>query len=180
MESENTPGTSSASIIHVDPESETFPFVSSYNTQDITDGLKLCCENLRSLNICEEKPSDNISNKAKLLGEKMTEVIIELLEDFDFYEDYEVLLPNEVTDDKSAEVETSDASSPEKSEISSKTTSSSTSVLSVSDNEEFEQPPSKISKTYVPLTTKIKIVNLAREHPKWSLKTLQKMGGSLF
>jgi len=97
-----------------------------------------------------------LETKQNFLEKKITEIIMELLQDF--YENYGV-----ITEPKSQTTKlqkSSDASSPEKSEISSKTTSSSTSALS--DNKEFEQPPSKIGKNYVPLETKIKIVNLAR------------------
>lgn len=41
------------------------------------------------------------------------------------------------------------------------------------------EPQSKKSKFQtIPLLTKIRICNLAREHPKWSLKTLQNNGAS--
>jgi hypothetical protein len=174
------PGTSSASIGHVDREYENFPFMSSYLKQDITDGLKICCNVLHSLKICEEKPNEVvISKKAKLLGKKMAEVIIELLEHFDFHDDYDLFLPNEIIPDKTAEKESKicETASPDISEISS-ICSSNASISLSSDNEEYEKTQCKRNKTYIPLETKIKIVNLAREHPRWSLKTLQNMGGS--
>ncbi|GFW40918.1 HTH CENPB-type domain-containing protein [Trichonephila clavipes] len=41
-----------------------------------------------------------------------------------------------------------------------------------------DEKRSKIDTDDIPLDYKIKVVNLAKEHPKWSLKNLQKKGGS--
>lgn len=56
----------------------------------------------------------------------------------------------------------------------------STSTSIEDSGEEFQPVPSKKLKTgdYVPLETKIKIVNMTRQHPKWSLQTIHKHGGT--
>ncbi|GFT34769.1 hypothetical protein TNCV_618111 [Trichonephila clavipes] len=41
-----------------------------------------------------------------------------------------------------------------------------------------DEKRSKIDTDDIPLDYKIKVVNFAKEHPKWSLKNLQKKGGS--
>ncbi|XP_071639392.1 uncharacterized protein [Temnothorax longispinosus] len=59
----------------------------------------------------------------------------------------------------------------------------STSTSVEDSGEEFKPVLSKRLRTadyadYVPLETKIKIVNMTKQHPKWSLKTIHKHGGS--
>lgn len=52
------------------------------------------------------------------------------------------------------------------------------SEISSSQHSDYEPEPKKSKFQAIPLTTKIKIYNLAREHPTWSLKTLQNNGAA--
>lgn len=71
--------------------------------------------------------------------------------------------------------QTSSSSSPEKVSVTGLNTST---LQSTEDSgEEFELVLSKKLKTdYISLDTKIKILNMVREHPNWSLKTIQNRG----
>jgi len=44
--------------------------------------------------------------------------------------------------------------------------------------DDFEPLCKEQKSDYIPLETKIKILNTVREHPKWSLKTIQNCRGS--
>jgi len=82
------PSTSKATI-DSDIGQEDLPFMTSYVKQDIRDGLKVCCEMLESLKIAEGSPNEVVTSiKAKLLGKEMAEAIIEVLKDFNFYDDH--------------------------------------------------------------------------------------------
>ncbi|KMQ88678.1 pogo transposable element with krab domain [Lasius niger] len=155
-------------------------FMASYVKQDVTDALKVCANTLESLKICEGTPSDVITNnKVILLGKTMAEACIDVMKDFDFYEDYHLFLPEEeVSSDKSEEPIICD-SSPEEEDTSN---TCSFSTLASSQPESDYEPESKKQKImdYIPLKTKIKIVNMVRGHPKWSLKTIHERGGRAF
>lgn len=43
--------------------------------------------------------------------------------------------------------------------------------------EKYEPVAKKLKTDYILLDTKLKILNMVREHPKWSLKTIQRHGG---
>lgn len=147
-------------------EEDDLPFMTSYIKQDITDGLKICANTLESLKICEGTPNVIISNKAILLGKKMAEACIDVMKDFDFYEDHDLFLPEEDVSADELEEPAPCNSSPEKADTSS-TYSSSPSVFSQAESDcEPENKKHKIV-DFVPLETKIKIVNMIREHPKW-------------
>jgi len=172
------PSTSKATI-DSDIGQEDLPFMTSYIKQDIRDGLKVCCEMLESLKIAEGSPNEVVTSiKAKLLGEKMAEAIIEVLKDFNFYDDHALFLPEEEILEglEEEEEEPRIDSSPEKTVSST----SSTSFTSQSESEKEYEPQCKERKiaSYMPLETKIKIVNMVREHPKWSIQTIHKRGGS--
>ncbi|XP_067214157.1 uncharacterized protein [Linepithema humile] len=178
VENENTifqPSTSGATI-DLDIGQEDFPFMASYIKQDITDGLKVCCEMLESLKIAEGFPSEVITSiKAKLLGEKMTKAIIEVLKDFDFYDDHALFLPEEeILEELEEEKSPRTDSSPEKADSS--TYSSSTSIPSQSESEkEYElQCKKRMIAGYIPLETKIKILNMRKSDLKrWRAKIEQ-------
>lgn len=171
------PSTSGATILDSDIGQEDLSFMTSYIKQDITDGLKVCCEMLESLKIVEGSPSEVVSLKAKLLGKKMTKAIIEVLKDFNFYDDYAIFLPKEeiLQDHEEEEKPRIDLLSEKTS-----TCSSSTSIASQSESETEYEPQCKQRKSagYIPLETKIKILNMVKEHPKWSIKTIHQRGGS--
>ncbi|XP_032686674.1 uncharacterized protein LOC116851418 isoform X2 [Odontomachus brunneus] len=151
----------SGATIDSDIGQEDLTFMVSYIKQDITDGLKVCCEMLESLKIAEGSPNEVVTSlKAKLLGKKMTEVIIEVLKDFDFYDDYALFFPEEETlQEHEKEEEPRTDSSPEK---TVSTCSSSTSIASQSESEKEYEPQCKERKIadYIPLEKKIKILNM--------------------
>lgn len=149
-------------------------FLECYVKQDITDALKVCRDQLESLMVCEGNPSPLVSMKAKLMGAKMAEIIIDMLKEFDFHEEFHSFLPEEeCLPDLQCEPMQTYESSPEKSVSEC---SSSTSLTSKSESD-YEPPNKKMLTSYVSLESKIKIANIAREHPKWSLKTIQSRGG---
>jgi len=157
-----------------------YAFMHSYEQQDIRDGLHVCLQILEKMQIIKGSASESISHKAITLGERFAIVIIETLKEWDFNEEEELFLPEEdipgedVTGEQS---HASSSSSPEKTSVVSLTTSS-TSQTTDHSEDDFEPLCKKQKSDYIPLETKIKILNMVREHPKWSLKTVQKHGGS--
>lgn len=117
-----------------------------------------------------------MSCKASALGERFARAIIEILQEWDFNEEEELFLPQENIPEEEIIEATSRSSSPEKSVVSFISTS--TSQSTADSGEEFEPACKKLKSDYISLDTKIKILNMVREHPNWSLKTIQKHGGS--
>ena len=149
-----------------------YAFLASYDKDDIANSLKICCGILESLNIITGPAKEPVSEKSIAIGEKMAKAIIEVLKEMDFHEQEELFFCNE-------DIPGEDKENIVPGAVSSASSASSTS----SDNEidmdvEYEPDSKAIKSDYIPLDTKIKIVNLVREHPKWSLKTIRRNGGS--
>lgn len=146
----------------------------SYEQQDITDGLQVCNQILERLQIIKGPASKSFSSKALALGERFATVLIETLKEWEFYEE-ELFLPGENIPEKDVKVvEQTTSSSPSPEKISA-TTSSTSSSQNIEESEDDFEPASKKSKAdYISLHTKIKILNMTRQHPKWSLQTIQK------
>ncbi|XP_076670275.1 uncharacterized protein LOC143369784 [Andrena cerasifolii] len=94
----------------------------------------------------------------------MTKCIIDMLLEYQIEEDDELLLPEEsVSEEEDVESTTS-------------LSNFSSSSESLDEYRPEEKKPRKDE--FIPIETKIKIVNLAKKHPTWSLKSLQRWGGS--
>lgn len=99
-------------------------------------------------------------------------MLIETLKEWEFYEE-ELFLPGENIPEKDVKVveqTTSSSPSPATTAKISATTSSTSSSQNIEESEDDFEPASKKSKAdYISLDTKIKILNMTRQHPKWSL-----------
>lgn len=145
----------------------------SYEQQDIADGLQVCNQILERLQIIKGPASKSFSSKALALGERFATVLIETLKEWEFYEE-ELFLPEENIPEEDVKVEQTTSSFPSPEKISA-TTSSTSTLQNTEESEDDFEPASKKSKAdYISLDTKIKILNMARQHPKWSLQTIQK------
>ncbi|KAG8236316.1 hypothetical protein J437_LFUL015943 [Ladona fulva] len=114
------------------------------------------------MDVIENQTDVSISMIAQLIGERAVKSFIEILEDNIFFDDEELFL-----EDEHEEAELG-INSEEESEYSSRS-----SLQGTSDS--YEPSPKSRKYSHVPLEVKIKVVNLAREHLKWSLATLQSM-----
>ncbi|KAI4480975.1 hypothetical protein M0802_014086 [Mischocyttarus mexicanus] len=104
--------------------------------------------------VSTEKLSTITANMKKI-GEKIYQLIVEMKSDYTFVSDEELIhVGEEDEENEFNEVE----------EINSV--------------EENYEPPEKSRKNYeiVPFETKLKVVTLARQNPKWKLKTLKNKG----
>lgn len=110
---------------------------------------KLLLEN----DLVAQESSGRISNEAKQIGENIFESTVDILGDKTFVETEELFLQDDenVTGCESEEEQ--------------------------DDDSDIYVPPEKEQVAeYIPLEYKIKVVNIAKEHPKWSLQNLQKKG----
>jgi len=97
-----------------------------------------------------QESSGTLSHKAIQIGEEMYASIVEMLSSKVFVDTEELIMAESNNKDQFEEVQEDDYS-----------------------DEYMLQQETKVT-DYIPLEYKIKIVNMAKEHPKWSLKTLQK------
>lgn len=72
-------------------------------------------------------------------------------------------------------IEELQASSSSSEKVSTISLSTSTSQNREESGEEYKPTCKKTKSDYISLDTKIKILNMVREHPNWSLKTIKKM-----
>ncbi|KAK4887509.1 hypothetical protein RN001_003780 [Aquatica leii] len=77
-------------------EEDKLSFMSLYVKQDVTNTLKVCASKLESLKNCERTSSTTVSSKEIMLGERMTEAIIDILQNFEFNEEDQLFLQDEV------------------------------------------------------------------------------------
>lgn len=128
---------------------------------------------MERLQIIKGPLSKSFSSKALALGERFATVLIETLKEWEFYE--ELFLPGENIPEKDVKVvEQTTSSSPSPEKISATTSSTSSSQNTEESEDDFEPASKKSKADYVSLDTKIKILNMARQHPKWNLQTIQK------
>jgi hypothetical protein len=120
------------------------------------------------MNVIQDPSNLEVSRRARLIGEKAVSNFMEILEENTFVEDEELFLENE-------DVEADFVS---ESECEEESTESSTPPLQ-SAGECYEPSPKSPKFVRVSLETKIKVVNHSKEHPNWSLATLQKRGSNL-
>ncbi|XP_071574627.1 uncharacterized protein [Temnothorax nylanderi] len=99
--------------------------------------------------------SSSISQEAMLIGEELYHGAVEMLGEKQLITDEELILLHEI-DEENVFHEVDDVDE---------------------DDEDFvvEEEKKKVAK-YIDLDYKIKVVNIAKQHPKWNLKTLQKKG----
>lgn len=99
--------------------------------------------------------SGKIFHEELQIGEDLAESTIDIQDDKTFVKTEELFLLQEDSDARCEFHETED-----------------------DDSDQYMLPGEEKTLEYIPLEYKIKVVNLAKEHPKWSLKTLQKNGCS--
>lgn len=105
-----------------------------------------------------EKSSAVISEESMLLAEDLYKYTIEILSDQKFVRDAELIMADEDEDENSFE-EVGGSDSP--------------------DESQYEPEEKKIkSQKNIPVAYKIKVCNIAKAYPSWSLKTLHKKGCS--
>ena len=117
------------------------------------------------MGIIENPINANITVRSQLIGEKLVNIFMETL-DSRCEETEELFLESEVQ--SFTELPTSQLE-----EIAGSSNPSEESELS-----DFQPSPKRPKYEQVPLEVKIKVVNMAREHPAWSLSTLQHQGSS--
>lgn len=150
-------------------EEETLSFMQLYDKQDITDGMHVCFQILKKMKILNDAASESMSPKASILGEKFAQCIVKTLGENCFTEEDELFLPDEEVPLTNAVVESQDSTS---SSIFSDT------ATSQSSEEEYTPMETSRTKHFVPIDTKIKILKMVRDHPNWSLRTIQQKGGT--
>jgi hypothetical protein len=107
----------------------------------------------------------SVSLRSKLIGDEAVGVFLEILNEFKFEEVEELF-----ADGESGNTQVTDEGSGVVGEESSSGDSSPT------DLSEYEPSPKRATRQHIPLDVKIKVFNLAKEHPKWSISTLRNMG----
>lgn len=132
---------------------------SEVSKQQLKDALVYLESLLRNRNLIAAEPSSSMNEKAMLIEEEMFENTLQMLAEKSLVLDEELIHMNEIDDNNAyEEVKTSPIAN---------------------ESSEYE-PDQKKSKEYdyIPLDSKIRAVTLAKEHPHWSLKNLQKKGCS--
>ncbi|KAJ8680290.1 hypothetical protein QAD02_016077 [Eretmocerus hayati] len=164
----------------------------------LSDSVHVCVKILMQKNLVEREMSENLSREALDIGFLMSDMILEFFENLKKTEDELLYLEDEDVerpfnaqniDEDSPHCETAeDSATPsesiESSQSNSQQDSRQTDATSGTDREsqsqsqhsEYVPSPKKCRVESIPLATKIKIINKAREHPNWSLKTLQNNG----
>lgn len=151
-----------------------FLFIDLYVDSARSISYKMFADSLVEMILMDTEPNA-ISAKAELIGAKAIDAIIEVLGDFDFVEDeVHIFLEHEVDIPDSVPF-LSDDSEKEQSSFSSTTTTCTTTTDA---GEEYvpENKKARYAHTHITLEEKIRGVNLARLHPRWSISTLQKHG----
>ncbi|GFY20562.1 HTH CENPB-type domain-containing protein [Trichonephila clavipes] len=149
------PGPSKAEESNTDSNSQT----SEEAKIQLKTALVYCEQLLLENNKIATEPSAVIEEEHMKIGEKLYSTIMETLaENIIVIEDDLILFEEADEEGLFEEVEDS--------------------VLQSDDEYHPDEKRSKIDTDDIPLDYKIKVVNLAKEHPKWSLKNLQKKGGS--
>ncbi|XP_046411535.1 uncharacterized protein LOC124175377 [Neodiprion fabricii] len=134
---------------------------SQESKERLRTALVYCEQLLFKNNYITTHHSAEIKDEHIQIGEKIYSKILEVLDENSLIDEDE-LISVEESDEKGLFHEV-------KSSISG----------SASDDEyKPDEENTKPDIDHVPLEYKIKIVNMAKSHPKWSLKTLQKKGGS--
>lgn len=138
----------------VDEECHEYSIHSAVAKRRLKDAFVYCESLLQEAEVIDTEASATISADAMVIGEELYRATMEMLGEKILIIDEDLIHCDEVDEeDQFREVE---ENSP--------------------DDEDYE-PAEKASKgDYVPLVTKIKVVKMAKEHPKWSLRTLQTKG----
>ena len=121
--------------------------------------------------IPEESVKELSSEKAIVMGHEICNRIINMVDDMILVEEEELVLPDEKNIHDSFMDYATMCPLPE-------ALSSSSSSHSSSFSEKWISSPRKRKYKHIDLDKKRKVVVMAKEHPTWSLKTLQKKGAS--
>ncbi|KAI4481541.1 hypothetical protein M0802_013961 [Mischocyttarus mexicanus] len=125
---------------------------------ELKGGLEYACTLLLEDDLVTKELPSEINENMMIIGEKIHQRIVKMINNDTFVSDEELINNNET------EVENVFHEFKKKS----------------SDEENYEPQEKKEKRSvFDPLETKIKVVTLARQHPTWSLKTLQKNGCGL-
>lgn len=138
--------------------------LSPNDKQEATNAFEICRQILTNLNYLSATVGDKFSKNNYLMGEIMAKSVIKVLNEYEFQEDDEFFLSHEQSEESLVD------------EIITSSSSTINNNLSIS-SDELKSPLKK--KSFIPIETKIKIVQVAKEHPNWSLQTLQRNGCSL-
>lgn len=129
---------------------------SDKSKQQLKDAVIYYEQLLDENNLITSETSDTISHESMLIGQQFYESTLELLADRQLLVEEELIHENELCEEVSfEEVEEG---------------------LSSDEYEPEEKRPRELE--HVPLDYKVKVVNIAKAHPTWSLQTLQKKGCS--
>ncbi|XP_046734590.1 uncharacterized protein LOC124404482 [Diprion similis] len=144
----------------VKSEIDTDSWSSQESKERLRTALVYCEQLLVKNNYITPHPLAEIKEDHIRLGEKIYSKILEVLAEHSFVNDDELIGFDE----------------PDK-EVAFHEVKNSVSRFS-SDEYQPDEETTKPDIDYVPIEYKIKIVNMAKAHPKWSLKTLHRKGGS--
>ena len=120
----------------------------------LKDSFVYCDSLLQEADVVDTEASATISADAMAIGEVLYRFTMEMLEEMKLITDEDLIHFDEV-DEKGLFREVEGG---------------------FSDDEDYEPAEKATKGEYVPLETKMKVVKLAKEHPKWSLRTLQRKG----
>jgi hypothetical protein len=133
---------------------------SEVSKQQLKDALVYFESLLRNSNLITAEPSSSINEEAMVIGEEMFQNTLQMLAEKTLVLDEDLIDINEIDDSGVfQEVETN---------------------LIVNESSDEYEPDEKKKKEYdyISIDYKIRAVTLAKEHPGWSLKTLQRKGCS--
>lgn len=137
---------------------EEIPEESMYSDKSksrLKDAVVYYEELLTENNLIASTPSEEISHDAMLLAGELYNNTLELLGEKKFVIEEELIHAHEDCEELQFEVPQLDSSP-----------------------DEYEPEPKKNKSEMIPIAYKVKVVNIAKAHPTWSLATLQKKGCS--
>ncbi|XP_046407402.1 uncharacterized protein LOC124172041 [Ischnura elegans] len=136
-----------------------------HNRTMAMESIMEAMDTLRGMQAINDPKNASVTRCSKLIGDEVVGSFFDILNEFKFEEVEELfsagesdnlLVPDDVTGILGEE-RSSDDSSP-------------------TDHSEYEPSPKRSTHQHIPLDVKVKVVNMAKEHPKWSLATLQTLG----
>lgn len=139
----------SPSVSHLENEERSEQSASTVSKQQLKDAVCYFQNLLTKEDLIAEKPSAKMSEEAKKIGEEIYNNTIDMMQDKKIITTEELIMENELDEEGLFEhVQESESS----------------------DEFEPEEKKQKIE-DHVPLEYKIKVVNLAKANPSWSLKS---------
>lgn len=143
------------------------------SNDDIGGAMKWCIQLFHEEKLMDELP-EVVSGRSKLMGERIAEVVKDVINNFSFEVQDELYFQEEVI--FQGEIEEPDVPMNDIEELDAMSDSDEESFPSSGENYSLSKDRNYHSS--VPLELKKKVVEMARQHPTWSFATLRKRGGS--